>query len=109
MPVLGKLIGLLLALQLVAVALVSYTSSMEFTVTGVSIYAVCAVLLARYIDSHTEWRDAAGVYALILLCTGVGAMVGALVSRTLYSTLVALSMVLIVTAYAIALIKVVSR
>lgn len=109
MPVLGKLIGLLLAIQLVAVALLSYTDSTVFFMVGISIYAFCAVLLARYIDKYTEWKDSISVYALILLCTGMGALVGALISRTLYSLLVALSVVLIVIAYATVLIRVISR
>lgn len=109
MPVLGRLIGLLLALQLVAIALISYTNATEFFTTGASMYAVCTILLARYVDKYAEWKDATGVYALILLCTGMGALISASISRTLYSVVVALSIVLVVIVYAVALMKAILR
>lgn len=106
---LNKVLGLLLALTAAGSAVLVYSSKLELTIVGLSIYILSILALARYVDKFTEFREATGVMMLACISTSIGVLIGAIVSSTQYSILLSLSTLLVAFIFTLATSLVASR
>lgn len=108
-PYTGKVAALLMLAIATLAAVISYSRAFEYTVSGIALYTLLAIALARYIDKHANWEEAYSAFLLALFSTTGGAVIGAVLSRSLYSLVTAMGIALSSTIYSILAIREESR
>jgi|GEM_PF-2523371 uncharacterized membrane protein YfcA len=99
------LVGIMI-MVIVSTALLTYTNESLMVLLGVVILVAALLASARLIDKQLEWREALNLFILLLLSASIGSFIGGIVSSTLYSALVAFSILMISLIYLFIAMKV---
>lgn len=106
MPLTSKSLGAIMVAVAASTALLTYTTESLTVLLGVIILTTLILASARLIDKQLEWREAVNLFLLLLLSASIGSFIGSIVSSTLYSALVAFSILMVSLIYLLIAMKV---
>lgn len=97
----GKTLGVIMTLATTSMILVTYSTESTMILLGVVMLIPAILISARLVDKQLTWSEAVGLTLLILLSLSVGSFIGSIASRTLYSILMASSILIVTLIYSV--------
>lgn len=79
----------------------TYSSNLEYLITGIVIYVIGILGLVYVVDRYVDFNDAIGVLMLGCLVTSISSLIGFLISRSMYSFIVSTGIVLSTLTYTV--------
>ncbi|MEM4717368.1 MAG: hypothetical protein QXE81_01235 [Desulfurococcaceae archaeon] len=99
-----KLNSLFIVVIILTALLVSYPNQ-TLLISGIALFAILIMYLTRQVDEYLDKRDSTGLYIVVSLAITIGSIIGIIINRSLYSSLIALSIVISLLTYGLVLVR----
>lgn len=95
-----------LLIMIAAVTALLVTCPSQFLlIAGIALFAILIMYLTRQVDRYLDKRDSIGLYILISIAIVIGSTIGVIITRSLHSSLIALSIVISTLIYVVIVVR----